>query len=111
MLRGIDSEPGRIQENAEAATLVASRIEIFVVLRGELKIREERNRVFDAIDLELNARGKSVDRHVGIIPKLDGQNVTREIPWRWRHQCCSPKGDRGAANPFSISTSPPPAAH
>ena len=89
--RDARSFPHGIQENAESATLVASRIEIFVVLRGELIIREERDGVSGAIGLELNARGKSVDRHIGIIPELDGQNVTREIPWRWRDQCCGPQ--------------------
>jgi hypothetical protein len=56
--------------------------------------------VSGAICLELNARGKSIDRHIGIVPKLDGQNVTREIPWRWRDPCCGPEWGPRRSKPF-----------
>ena len=37
--------PYCVEEDAESATLVSGRIQILIVLRGELIIREERNRV------------------------------------------------------------------
>src|SRR6266446_8216070 len=37
--------PYRVEKDAESATLISGRIEILVVPRGELVVREERNRV------------------------------------------------------------------
>jgi hypothetical protein len=81
------SLPHRFEENTEPAALISGRIEILVVLRGELIICEECNRVTGALLIELDARRKAMDRHIGIIPKFHRQDITREMP-RWRRDQC-----------------------
>ncbi len=107
--------PYCVEENAESATLISGRIQMLIVLRSELVVGEECNRVAWTFLIKLDARRKGMDRNIGIIPKLHRQNVTREVP-RWRrHQCSSAlRGPRGSESfqhllvPTTISLS---AAH
>src|ERR1700692_1507328 len=77
------SLPRRVEEDTEPATLISGRIELRVVLRCELIVCEERNRVARASLIKLDARRKGIDGQIGIIPKLHRQNVTCKMPgWR-----------------------------
>src|SRR5260221_4797317 len=89
--------PHRVEEDAEPATLISGRVEILVVLRGELVVGEECNRVAWTFLIKLDTRWKGMDRYIGIISKLHSQNYTRGMPgWR-RHQCSSAqRGPRGS---------------
>ena len=53
--------PYRVKEDAESTALISGRIEMLVVLRGELIIREECNRVAWTFLIELDARRKGMD--------------------------------------------------
>jgi hypothetical protein len=53
--------PYRVEEDAESATLISGRIEMFVVLRGELIFREQCNGVAWTFLIELDARRKGMD--------------------------------------------------
>jgi hypothetical protein len=55
------SLPHRVEEDAESATLISGRIEMFVVLRGELIFREQCNGVAWTFLIELDARRKGMD--------------------------------------------------
>jgi hypothetical protein len=69
---------------------------MLVVLRGELVIREERNRVAWTFFIKLDTRRKGLDRYIGIIPELHRENVACEMPGGRRDQCSSAhRGPRG----------------
>jgi hypothetical protein len=53
--------PHRVDENAEPATLISGRIEIFVVLRGELVVCEKCNRVAWTFLIKLDTRREGKD--------------------------------------------------
>ena len=61
---------------------------MLIVLRGELVVCEECNRVTWTFLIKLDTRRKDMDRYIGIIPKLHRQHVTCEVP-RWRRDNCS----------------------
>src|SRR6266851_8759224 len=105
------SLPYRIEEDAESATLIPGRIQIFIVLRGELVVREECNRMTWTFLVKLDAGWEDMNRYIGIIPELYRQNVACEMPgWR-RHQCSSAqRGSRGSES-FQHFSSPPPVAY
>src|ERR1700730_10444324 len=87
--------PHRVEKDTEPATLISGRIEILIVLRGELVVCEECNRVTWTFPIKLDTRRKSMDRHIGIIPKLHRQDVPCEMPGGRRDQCSSaPRGPR-----------------
>ena len=69
---------------------------MLIVLRSELVVGEECNRVAWTFLIKLDARRKGMDRNIGIIPKLHRQNVTREVP-RWRRD----KGSSAHGGPRS----------
>src|SRR5882724_8928536 len=81
--------PNRVEKDAESATLISGRIEILIVLRGELVICEKCNRVAWMFLIKLDPRRKGMERYIGIIPKLHCQDVTRKMPGRRRDQCSS----------------------
>jgi hypothetical protein len=80
--------PDRVEEDAESAALISGRIEMLVVLRGELIIREECDRVTRAFLIKLDTVWEDMDRYIGIIPKFHRQDVTCEMPGGRRDQCC-----------------------
>ena len=51
----------RVEEHGKSATLISCRIEILVVLRGELVVCEERNRVAWTFLVKLDTRRKGID--------------------------------------------------
>src|SRR5882672_9244677 len=53
--------PHRVEEDAESATLISGRIEILIVLRGELVVCEERNRVAWTFPVKLDTPWKDMD--------------------------------------------------
>jgi hypothetical protein len=53
--------PYRVEEDAESATLISGRIQILIVLRGELIIREERNRVTWTFLVKFDTGRKNMD--------------------------------------------------
>ena len=53
--------PHRVEEDGELATLIPGRIEILIVLRGELVVCEQRNRVAWMFLIKLDTRWKDVD--------------------------------------------------
>ena len=53
--------PHRVEKNAKPATLISGRIEILIILRGELVVREECNRVTWTFLIKLDARRKHMD--------------------------------------------------
>jgi hypothetical protein len=53
--------PYRIEENAEPATLISGRIQMLIVLRSELIIREERDRVTWTAIIKLDNGWKDMD--------------------------------------------------
>src|SRR5229473_1451008 len=53
--------PYRVEEDAESARLISGRIEILVVLRGELVVREQRNRVASRILIKLHTCREGMD--------------------------------------------------
>src|SRR5260370_20691569 len=75
--------PHRVEEDGESATLISCRVEILIVLRGELVVCEERNRMAWTFPIKLDTRRKDMDRYIGIIPEFHRPNVTCEMPgWR-----------------------------
>src|SRR5260370_28822374 len=53
--------PHRVEKDAGSATLISGRIEILIVLRGELVVCEERNRVAWTFLIKLDTRRKGLD--------------------------------------------------
>ena len=53
--------PYRVEEDAESATLISGRIEILIVLRGELVVCEECNGVTWTFRIKLDTRRKGID--------------------------------------------------
>src|SRR5258708_27814278 len=53
--------PYRVEENAESATLISGRIQILIILRGELVVCEECNRVTRTCLIKLDTRRKNMD--------------------------------------------------
>jgi hypothetical protein len=84
------SLPHRVEEDAKPATLISGRIEILVILRRELVICEQCNRVAWIFLVKLDARREAIDRYIGIIPELYRENVTCEMPGGRRDQCGGP---------------------
>ena len=102
--------PYRVEEDAESTTLISGRIQILIVLRGELVVREECNRVASTFLVKLDTRRKNMGRYIGIIPELHRQHVAREMPgWR-RDKCSSAKRGPGRSESVQHFPSPPPVA-
>src|SRR5216683_1782790 len=55
------SLPYRVEEDAEPATLISGRIQILIVLRSELVVCEERNRVTRTFLIKLDAGWKDMN--------------------------------------------------
>jgi hypothetical protein len=55
------SLPHCIEEDAKSATLISGRIQILIVLRGELVVCEECNRVTRTFLIELDTGWKDMD--------------------------------------------------
>jgi len=92
--------PHRVEEDAKSAALISGAIQILIVLRGELVVREECNRMTWTFLIKLDTRRKDMDRYVGIIPKFHRQDVTREMPgWR-RDQCSNAEGGPRSSESF-----------
>src|ERR1700730_12091119 len=53
--------PHRVEKDAESATLISGRIEILIVLRGELVACEKCNGVAWTVLIKLDARWKGMD--------------------------------------------------
>jgi hypothetical protein len=53
--------PDRVEEDAESPALISRRIEMLIVLRGELIIREECNRVTQAFLIKLDTGWQDLD--------------------------------------------------
>src|SRR5258708_18249215 len=53
--------PHRVEKDAESATLISGRIEILIILRGELIVREKSNRAAWTFRIKLDTRRKSMD--------------------------------------------------
>jgi hypothetical protein len=53
--------PYRVEDDAESATLISGRIQILIVLRRELIVREERNRVTWILLVKFDTGGKDMD--------------------------------------------------
>ncbi len=53
--------PHRVEEDGELATLIPGGVKILIVLRGELVVCEERNRVAWMFLIKLDTRRKAVD--------------------------------------------------
>jgi hypothetical protein len=77
--------PRRIEQNDELATLIASGIEILIVLGRELPIAEQRDGVTCSPGVKLDPVGEDVSRNIRVVPELDGQSFSREVPWRRRY--------------------------
>ena len=89
--------PYRVEKDAESATLISGGIQILIVLRGELVVRENCNRVAWTFLIKLDARRKGMDRYIGVIPKLYRQDITCEMPGGRRDQSGSAlRGSRGS---------------
>jgi hypothetical protein len=91
--------------------LISGRIEILVVLRGELIVCEECNRVAWTLLIKLDARREGMDRYIGIIPELYRENVTCEMPRGRRNQCGSAQRGPRRSESFQHFSSPPPVAY
>jgi hypothetical protein len=53
---------------------------MLIVLRGELIVREDCNRMASTFLIELHTRRKDLDRYIGIIPEFHREHVSREVP-------------------------------
>jgi hypothetical protein len=105
------SLPYRVEENAESATLISGRIQILIILRGELVVCEECNRVTWTFLIKLDTGWKDMDRYIGIIPKLHRQDVPREMPGGRRDQCSSAQRGPRRSESFQHFSSPLPVVH
>src|SRR3981189_683597 len=81
--------PDRVEKDAESATLIPGRIQIFIVLRRELVVSEERDGVTWTFPVKLDTGWKDMDRYIGIVPEFHRQDITCEMPGRRRDQCGS----------------------
>src|SRR6202048_1547194 len=55
------SLPNRVEKDAESSTLISGRIEMLIILRGELVVCEKCNRVARTFLIKLDTRRKSMD--------------------------------------------------
>src|SRR5450631_4034807 len=99
--------PHRVEEDGELTTLIPSGVEILIVLRGELVVRKERNRVTWTFFIKLDTRRKGMS-YIGIIPKFHRQDVTCEMPRGRRDQCSSAQRGPRHGESFQHFSSPPP---
>src|SRR6266700_485191 len=103
--------PYRVEEDAEPATLISRGIQILIVLRRELVVCEERDRVTWTFLIRLHTRRKDLDRYIGIIPKFHRQDITCEMPGRRRDQCSSAQRGPRRSGSFEHFPVPPPVAY
>src|SRR5882672_9153237 len=97
------SLPHRVEEDAEPAALISGRIEMLVVLRGELVVREECNRMTWTFLIKLDTRRKDIDDTSGSFQNSTARTSPAKCQGGDGTSAAAPRGDRGAVNPFSIS--------
>jgi len=98
--------PHRVEEDAESATLVSGMIEILIVLRGELIVCEERNRVSWTLLIKLDTCRKNIIDTSGSFQNSTASTSPAKCQGGDGTSAAAPRNDRGAVNPVSISSSP-----